>query len=170
MDYLTNIDLVVARFDESGKAAFASVGMPATNHIPGAVEAAYLWGTEEAPSLPNAIGGPLTQIDFPTAGGTRLGLVCFPPHSAGKLDMRAGGNAEGAELGAIPGMHRSDSLDYEIILQGKVDIVLEGGSRRTLNPGSCLIMGGVMHAWENIYDEPCIYAVVVVGARPSRRS
>ncbi|WP_440861137.1 cupin domain-containing protein [Sphingopyxis sp. 22461] len=166
MDYLTNIDLVVAKFDETGKAVFKDAGPPATNYISGAVEASYLWGAEQTPSLPDAVGGPVAQIDFPIPGGSRFGLVCFPPHSAGKLDMRAGGQADEVEIGSHPGMHRSDSLDYEIVLKGKVDIILEGGARRTLHPGSCLVMAGVMHAWENIYDEPCIYAVVVIGANP----
>lgn len=170
MDYLANIDIVVARFDNMGKPVFADVGNPAISYVSGAVEASYFWGTDHTPSLPDAIGGSLARIDFPLPGGSRFGIVCFPPHSAGKLDMRADKPTEGAESGEYPGMHRSDSLDYEIILQGKVDIVLEGGARRTLHPGSCLIMGGVMHAWENIYDEPCIYAVVVVGAHPDERA
>lgn len=170
MDHLANIDVVVACFDGSGRAVFADVGLPATNHVPGAVEASYLWGTDQTPSLPNAVGGPVAQIDFPAPGGSRFGLVYFPPHSAGRLDMRNGEQPEGAEPGAIAGMHRSNSLDYEIILQGRVDIVLEGGARRTLRPGSCLVMGGVMHAWENVYDEPCIYAAVVLGAHPDKRT
>lgn len=170
MDFLKDLDVVVARFDHTGRAVFADPGPNATSHVPGAVEASYFWGTDETPSLPNGIGGPIVEVDFPVPGGSRFGLVCFPPHSAGKLDMRTGIQPEGAEPGAHPGMHRSDSLDYEIVLRGKVDIVLEGGARRTLHPGSCLIMGGVMHAWENNYDEPCIYAVVVIGTYKTSRA
>lgn len=164
MDYLKNAALVVAGLDANGKAAFLDPPPAATHAVSGAVEAAYFWGTDGLPAMPSDIGGGVNSVAFPPVGGTRFGLVCFPPHSAGKLDMAEQGGVEDVDAGSAPGMHRSDTIDYEVILSGKVDIVLEGGARRTLGPGSCLVMGGVMHAWENIYDEPCIYAVVVIGA------
>jgi quercetin dioxygenase-like cupin family protein len=63
-----------------------------------------------------------------------------------------------------PALHQSDIIDYEMILSGKIDIVLETGERRTLTAGSYLVMAGIMHAWENRYDEACVYAAVGVGA------
>ncbi|MCZ4344074.1 cupin domain-containing protein [Sphingomonadaceae bacterium G21617-S1] len=162
MDYLKPIDVVVAAIDETGRSVFVEPGEAVTSYVPGAVEAAYVWGTEEVTALPE-IGGPLARVSFPPAGGSRLAIICFPPHSAGKIDMRASASTGAVKLGSSPAMHRSDSIDYEIILQGKIDIVLEGGDRRTLRPGSCLVMGGAMHEWENIYDEPCIYAAVLLG-------
>jgi hypothetical protein len=164
MDYLKTIDLVIAGRDARGRAAFLDPPKAATHCVPGAVQAAYLWGTDKPVAMPGAIGGGVTSVAFPPVGGTRFGLICFPPRSAGKLDMNTHRGADNADLGDAPGMHRSDTVDYEIILSGKIDIVLEGGARRTLGPGSCLVMGGVMHAWENTYDEPCIYAVVAIGA------
>lgn len=166
MDYLNALDIVIARFDEDGKPVFAPAGTPATNYVEGAVEAAYFWGIDTPPSLPHEIGGPVSKIDFPAPGGVRAGFVCFPPHSSGKLDMTLDESMDDVELGSIPGMHRSESVDFEVIVKGKVDIVLETGERRTLEPGSCLIMGGPLHAWENSYDEPCIYLAVVIGAHP----
>lgn len=165
MEYLKNVDVVVAKSDGKG-AAYFDTPPPIANHsVPGAVEAAYVWGVDQLPTLPFEIGGGLQNVSFPEAGGVRFGLVCFPPKSAGKMNMRAESGATNLDVGEGAGMHRSDTIDFEVIVSGKIDIVLEGGARRTLHPGSCLVMGGVMHAWENIYDEPCIYSVVVLGAR-----
>jgi hypothetical protein len=60
-------------------------------------------------------------------------------------------------------MHRSDTIDYEVIISGRVDIELGSGEVRTLVSGSCLVMGGAMHAWNNRYDEACLYAAIMVG-------
>lgn len=46
-------------------------------------------------------------------------------------------------------MHATDSIDYEVVLSGKVDMELPGGKVRTLKPGDLLVMGGVPHAWKN---------------------
>jgi quercetin dioxygenase-like cupin family protein len=62
-------------------------------------------------------------------------------------------------------MHQTDTMDYEVILSGKVDIELPGGQSRTLKAGSMLVIAGVPHAWKNPYDEDCVYALVLVGAR-----
>ena len=43
-------------------------------------------------------------------------------------------------------MHSHDTIDYEIVLSGKIDIVLQGNQRRTLKAGDILVMGGLPHA------------------------
>lgn len=160
-----NLDIVVAGHDAAGNVTFLDPGKPARLSMPGLVEAAWVWETEGTPSLPGGIGTPPASMDFPKASGTKFGIMCFPAHSAGKLDLHDT-LGEGATVieGDNPGMHQSDSIDYEVILSGKVDIVLPNGERRVLKPGSLLVMGGVGHAWENHYDEPCFYTAVVIGA------
>ena len=161
-----NLDVVVAGTDAAGRAAFPDPGQPQQISIPGAVEAAWVWETAGTPGLPHDIGTPAQSMDFPGPAGTKFGIMCFPARSAGKLDLHDS-LGDGAEVmeGDNPGMHRSDTIDYEVILSGKVDIVLPDGARRTLRPGSLLIMGGVGHAWENHYDEPCYYTAVVIGTK-----
>jgi hypothetical protein len=161
-----NIDVVVAGTDASGRTVFLDPGAPARLSIADAVEAAWVWETGEGACLPCDIGTPAQGMDFPGPGGTKFGVMCFPARSAGKLDLHDSlGDGAEAMTGNTPGMHRSDTIDYEVILSGKVDIVLPDGARRTLGPGSLLVMGGVGHAWENHYDEPCFYAAVVIGLR-----
>ncbi|MEV0685288.1 cupin domain-containing protein [Nocardia sp. NPDC050378] len=158
-------ELVIAAVDADGKSYFAEAGEPAVRVVPGAFEGAFVWETDGIVSLPLQIGGAPRDMDFPGPGGSKLGLFRFPARSAGKLDVKATGTKDAETgVGGEADMHRTDTIDYEIILSGKVDIELPGGQVRTLKPGSVLIMAGAPHAWRNHYDEDCTYAAVVVGA------
>jgi hypothetical protein len=163
---LDKLNVVVAGLNAAGETVFLDPGRAARITMPGIVDVAYVWGTPGTPDLSRGIGAPPADTSFPLPGGTRFGLICFPAHSAGKLDIHQSPGVEGVVVDDDnPGMHQSDTIDYEVILSGKVDIVLPSGDRRTLGPGSMLVMGGVDHAWENIYDEPCYYAAILIGAR-----
>jgi len=73
---------------------------------------------------------------------------------------------QGAAIGADyrdDGMHLSDTIDYDVVIQGRVDLVLDSGEVRTLSAGSMVVMGGANHSWQNRYDEPCVMATVTVG-------
>jgi mannose-6-phosphate isomerase-like protein (cupin superfamily) len=158
-------ELVVAACDDEGKSFFAEADGTATLDVPGAFEAAFLWETDGIVSLPAKIGRTPKDMTFPAPGASKVGVFRFPARSAGKLDVAASGTEDAdTGIGGEPDMHRSDTIDYEIILSGKVDIELPGGQVRTLRPGSILVMAGAPHAWRNRYDEDCTYFGVVVGA------
>jgi hypothetical protein len=157
MENLNKIHVVVAAMGEDGEPHFVDVTDAARNNIPGAVESAFFWESAGIPDLPGSIGQTPADISFPLPGGSKFGLVCFPAHSAGKLDLRGHGPSDLVAAHEDPAMHKSKTIDYEVIISGKIDIVLPNGESRTLTPGSCLVMGGVTHAWKNHYDEPCIY-------------
>lgn len=169
MNDIKNIHVVVAAPGRDGEATFIEVPPLCTLSIPGTVEAAFIWGTDGVLDLSEGMGKVPADMSFPPPGGSRFGVMCFPARSAGKLNVSETVKSSDAAVQTDnPGMHETNSIDYEVILSGKVDIVLPNGERRTLGPGSCLVMGGVMHAWENHYDEPCVYAAVIVGTRPKR--
>ncbi|MFI5627006.1 cupin domain-containing protein [Nocardioides sp. NPDC051685] len=165
MAIASEFELVVAACDADGKSHFIEAGSPATMEIPGALDGAFLWSTGGVASLPTSIGAAPADMSFPGPGGSNLGVFRFPARSAGKLDVAAldRDDVEGDAHGDA-GMHRTDTIDYEIIISGKVDIELPGGQVRTLSPGSILVMAGAPHAWRNHYDEDCTYVAVVVGA------
>ena len=159
------MNLVIAGTGPDGKPCFLERGEAQVSHTPGVVEVAFLWGIDDIPALPNRIGGPMEGIVLPAPGGSACGLVRFPARSAGRLDAKEllQGSAEAEEHGNAA-MHSHATVDYEIVLSGKIDIVLQGNQRRTLKAGDILVMGGLPHAWENIYDEDCTYVFVTVGA------
>ena len=164
MDNLNQIHVVVAAVGEDGEPHFVDMHEAARNNIPGAVEAAFFWECPGIPELPGLIGHTPSGISFPLPGGSKFGLVCFPANSAGKLDLRNHGPGDLVSAHDDPAMHKSNTIDYEVIISGKIDIELPNGECRTLVPGSCLVLAGVTHAWKNRYDEPCVYAAITIGA------
>ncbi|CAM5509143.1 cupin domain-containing protein [Streptomyces hirsutus] len=91
-------------------------------------------------------------------------MSSFPAHSSGEVGANdLGDSMTVTDDDGDAGMHASDTIDYEVVISGKVDLVLPGGKKRTLVPGDLLVMAGVPHAWKNPYDEDCVYIVVTVG-------
>ncbi|MGH8230644.1 MAG: cupin domain-containing protein [Steroidobacteraceae bacterium] len=61
-------------------------------------------------------------------------------------------------------MHRTQSLDYGIVLSGEVDLELDGGLSTRLNAGDVVIQRGTIHAWINRGSQPARVAFVLLGA------
>ncbi|RHZ45593.1 cupin domain-containing protein [Aspergillus thermomutatus] len=51
--------------------------------------------------------------------------------------------------GGEPFMHRTQSLDYGIVLQGEIEMILDSGEKRVLKAGDIAVQRGTMHAWRN---------------------
>jgi len=64
-----------------------------------------------------------------------------------------------------PGMHTTDTVDFDYIISGEVWLELDDGQQVHLQAGDCVIQNGARHAWRNKSSEPCVVAVAIVGAR-----
>jgi quercetin dioxygenase-like cupin family protein len=47
-------------------------------------------------------------------------------------------------------MHRTVSLDYGVVLEGEMELVLDSGETRQMKRGDVAIQRGTMHAWRNL--------------------
>jgi quercetin dioxygenase-like cupin family protein len=63
-------------------------------------------------------------------------------------------------------MHRTETLDYGIILSGECDLLLDSGESVHVKPGDVVVERGTMHAWVNNGSEPCVVAAFLVDASP----
>jgi quercetin dioxygenase-like cupin family protein len=64
-------------------------------------------------------------------------------------------------------MHRSNSIDYGIVLSGAVELELEGGDTTKLGPGNIIIQRGTNHLWRNpSTTEWCRIVFVLIEASP----
>ena len=61
--------------------------------------------------------------------------------------------------------HRTDSVDYAVVLAGEIDLVLDGETVR-LRAGDTLVQRGTAHDWVNDGHAPCVIAFCLVGAQP----
>jgi quercetin dioxygenase-like cupin family protein len=68
-----------------------------------------------------------------------------------------------------PGMHTTDTIDFEYIISGEVWLELDDGVLVHLRAGDTVVQNGTRHAWRNKGSEPCRIVVFMVGTprRPS---
>ena len=133
----------------------------------GGLRRTELWETASTPAsnAGNIDAAAQTSSLEPKTGGsifrvvaiirrTRLGLrqSTLPPISAARRIRLAS---------IIPGMHKTRTIDYAIVLSGQIYAVLEAGEV-LLRAGDCLIQRGTNHAWSNRTDASCQIAFVMI--------
>jgi mannose-6-phosphate isomerase-like protein (cupin superfamily) len=142
---------------------------------PGA-ESYQIWGADETIQLPSDGSAPAAQGFFPGEGGFRFGFFTVPPAGMAPpadLDMVAAVAEVNQKLPGMmdvmeadnPGMHRTDTVDYIVVLSGEVSLELDDGQTVQLRAGDCVVQNGTRHAWRNTSSEPCVMAFALVGAR-----
>ena len=172
------IHRVVTGHDSAGKAVITSSGaLPTTVElaaIPGTVFH-EVWRTTETPVVVNngadTTLGPLMLP--PPKLGTRIRFVDIPPDTAeflahGAEKMNAAftqiGDAAASTVKASsphPLMHRTESVDYGIVIEGELTLVLDD-SEVQLKQGSAVVQRGTNHAWANRSGKPCRMLFVLV--------
>jgi len=63
-----------------------------------------------------------------------------------------------------PGMHVTDTIDFEVVLEGTVVLELDDGAEVTLRPGDTVVQNGTRHRWKNPGDTTAQIALFVCGA------
>jgi len=178
---LPAIHRVVTGHDAQGRAVIASDGpLPTVIEIaaiPGTVFH-EVWSTNDTPViLDNGDDPTLAPLMLPPpCNGTRVRFVDIPPdteeflaHGADKMHkaFTQAGDA-GASTVAVdsphPLMHRTESIDYGVVIEGELTLVLDRGEAR-LGAGSVVVQRGTNHAWANRSDRVCRMLFVLVGGR-----
>ena len=138
-------------------------------------EIARLWGFDEAPVVPADLTPQAASASFfPPPGGIRAVLWTAPP--AGGVIRHSGGEEQhrltdellpgmASVVVGTDGMHATATIDFEFVLQGEIELAIDGGESRTLRAGDAAVVGGVRHAWRNLTNETCLLLAVFYGAR-----
>ncbi len=163
---------VVTGHDANGKAVVTADG-PAPNvkvrQAAGGLVSTLLWVTDRTPA-DCEIAGDAADRDIgvaPPAGGSVLRIVDFPPLPSGGLavDNAAMKQEMGLDGGGKPARHpythRTRSVDYAIVLDGEIDMLLDD-SEVHLKAGDILIQQATNHAWVNNSGKPCRIAFVLI--------
>jgi hypothetical protein len=156
--------MVAAGLDAAGAAVFLDDVRPTTRVIPGIGSSAYYWRVAGMHSVPTSVGGPATSPGPASGEGSAVGIVRIAAGADTRRNLSEflDDTSHGDE--ADDGMHATDTIDYEIVLSGKIDFVLPGGQRRTLETGDLLVVTGAPHVWDNPYDEDCVYLSITIAA------
>jgi mannose-6-phosphate isomerase-like protein (cupin superfamily) len=67
--------------------------------------------------------------------------------------------------GASPRNHRTDSIDYAVVMAGEIDMELDDTTVH-LKVGDVLVQRGTIHNWVNRGSVPCVIAFVLIAAKP----
>ncbi|KIW79942.1 hypothetical protein Z517_06557 [Fonsecaea pedrosoi CBS 271.37] len=65
-------------------------------------------------------------------------------------------------------MHRTQSVDFGVVLNGTITLVLDDGSETVMSEGDICVQRGTNHAWKNVSPEPCRVLFVLVPSVPIR--
>ena len=168
---------VVTGHDASGKAI---VGFDDVRPVSGGepelgVEVYNFWITDETPAdLAKKEDRAARKVGIPPpASGSIFRIVDFHPTPQKLEDLDpnflakiAGGHdaKAGAKPPRHPGMHKTRSVDYAIVLSGEIDMLLDDSEVR-LKAGDVLVQQGTIHAWINKGKETCRIAFILIDAK-----
>ena len=177
----TRIRRVVTGHDENGKAIVISDG-PAT-----AVKTVPLWPGLVSTDVWKTAGSPIVirkTEDDPTGGqrslhppaqGTIIRISVVPPETdeirnldpdQAKNVFAGVGNAQASTLGKggrHPLMHRTETVDYAVVLEGEITMLLDD-SEVDLKAGDVVIQRGTNHAWSNRSGKPVRMLYILMDA------
>ena len=145
----------------------------AYEHIPGMMTR-LVWATPAAGDIPTQVEDPTspTLSHVPSAGETRFIVATFPPDSVFvasefRPDLAMAENSRLspglAELFEPDGFHRTDSIDYGIVLDGELWLELGDGTKTHLRKHDTVVQNGTRHAWRNESNAPATVAFVLMG-------
>jgi hypothetical protein len=93
----------------------------------------------------------------------------FDPRG-GKVELQPGQNGtifRVLELppGCPPHMHKTETVDYVIMLEGECDIILDDGAEVHMNQGDMMVQNATYHGWTNRSSKPCKIVFVLMDAK-----
>jgi quercetin dioxygenase-like cupin family protein len=142
-----NVRRVVTGHDDQGRAKVL-IDETVTNVVsqrPGALYS-VIWSSEGFPVNNDGDADPSgKKIGTTISDGTVFRIVSFGP-------------------GVAPRNHRTDSIDYAVVMSGEIDMELDAGKVH-LKTGDVLVQRGTIHNWVNTGSEPCVIAFTLVSAK-----
>lgn len=140
---------VVTGHDRQGVSVFADDGpVPVARTAPDGALFYEVWGTDAMPApiaaaSPDPTVGALAALTVPPRpNGTKIRINEFPP-------------------GVVSPVHRTQSVDYGIVLEGEVVLVLDA-DETTLRAGDVAVQRGTSHRWENRTDRTARMAFILI--------
>jgi quercetin dioxygenase-like cupin family protein len=67
------------------------------------------------------------------------------------------------EPGVAPRNHRTDSIDYAVVMSGEIDMEMDDAVVH-LKTGDVLVQRGTIHNWVNQGTEPCVIAFILISS------
>lgn len=141
--------------------------------------AAEMWVSDTVPADNSTPGDPVTERPVrldPPSGGSVFRFFVIPPEDSSltpqqreeaiaRVFAEIGAAHERTNIARHPGMHRTRTLDYIVLLRGKVSLLVDEGEV-DLKPFDVVVQRGTSHAWANHTKEPALLMAVLIDAKP----
>lgn len=168
----------VTGHDAAGKSIFILSEAEPTTHVVGSgnTHVTELWETRSSPA-DNAGAADAANRPFrlpPPPGGSIFRIVEYPPDATRVATLRArdahddAGEGYARDFGNAkhPGFHKTNTVDYAIVLTGEIYALVDDGER-LMRAGDVLVQRGTNHAWSNRTNETVHIAFVLIDAAPA---
>jgi len=170
---------IVTGHDSEGNAVIASDGRsPRVIDVSGRGTVFHeIWHTDAMPvPIPQANEEPQEEgLKLPPPkNGVRIRVVDFPPEppdmkfdpaQSKELFAQMGAReASTHKAGGHPFMHRTETVDYGIVLEGEIVLMVDKGET-LCRPGDIVIQRGTNHAWSNRSGKPARMAFVLIDGK-----
>lgn len=175
----TTFRRIVTGHDADGKATIVSDAPPVHTQLvggPGGPTFYEVWHTLEMPALIHPQPDEVDEQSLvlpPPKNGTRIRVIDFPPEgeeirrltgadAAAKFKAMGDEKASTSSKGAPhPLMHKTETIDYGIVLEGEITLVLDK-AETIIKAGDIVIQAGTNHAWANRSDKTCRMAFILI--------
>lgn len=168
----TQVRRVVTGHDDTGRSRITADGPPDRVFDDLGQEGLVFYEIWNTPTVPAVISNDdsepaETRLSLPPpSGGTRIRILDIPPdrsdlESLDEVFDNIGAAEHQAASGRHPSFHRTETIDYGIVLHGEVTLLLDDGET-TVGPGDVVIQRGTNHGWANRSSETCRIAFVLV--------
>jgi quercetin dioxygenase-like cupin family protein len=158
---------VVTGHDAAGRGVFVADGVPpvtvASSRGHGLSE--LLW-FDAPPHAAGDGGEPSAERrgTFPAGGEIACRMIRFPAVPEGVPAEEAWLRVPGDDP-ERPGMHRTETLDLMVVVDGGIVLGLDDGEYR-LGPGDAVVQRGTPHRWRVVGDRPCTFLSVLLSPVP----
>jgi hypothetical protein len=171
---------IVTGHKSDGTAIIQADGPTERNQLIGSDDGPWfyeVWNTQESPcSIGVADSEPHEDsiVLSPPKSGTRIRVLDIPPDSPEMYNQTPEERlAHFAEIGAAeapadgganerhPRMHRTVTIDYGIVLEGEIVLIMDEGET-VCRTGDIIIQKGTNHGWANRTDKTCRIAFILV--------
>ena len=162
---------IITGHNEEGKSVVAYDGSPHMELL--------MWATNSSPADNTHNDDDAVKQGIrlePPANGSKFGFFRLPPKDPSKStedlekEYAAGFTAMNAshcrpDTSKHPGMHKTKTVDYIILLEGEITLLLDE-DEVDLKPFDVVIQRGTNHAWVNKSSKPALLAAVLIDAEP----
>jgi mannose-6-phosphate isomerase-like protein (cupin superfamily) len=123
-----------------------------------------LWGRDDLPAFPDNGAGPVLSPDPYGPAASRFAVMELASEGDDFHEFVRRGMAAWSDPDH-PGMHRTPTIDYDIVLEGTIGLELDGGVEVTLTPGDVVVQNGTRHRWHNRGNTTARLLAVAIGGR-----